>query len=85
MPVPEYLALFEEVEPGEFLVTFPDVPEALTQGDGIVDARAQAGDALAVALDGYAERGRPIPQPVTADVDVAPGVQKFGIRPRRLV
>jgi antitoxin HicB len=43
-------------------VTFPDVPEAITQGDDLADAMASASDALGVALRGYLAHGRP-PKP----------------------
>jgi antitoxin HicB len=46
-----------------FLVTFPDIPEAITQGDDIEDAMLHAADVLESALDFYLESGRPIPAP----------------------
>jgi antitoxin HicB len=42
-------------------VTFPDVPEAITQGDSEVDALVQAREALAMALLTYPMRGRAVP------------------------
>ncbi len=49
---------------GKFiLVTFPDVPEAITQGVDIDDALLRAADALESALDFYFEDRRPIPAP----------------------
>jgi len=53
------------IEPDEefFLVTFPDIPEAITQGDDIEDALRHGADALETALDYYLESGRPIPAP----------------------
>jgi antitoxin HicB len=46
-----------------FMVTFPDIPEALTQGNSIQDARLHALDALETALDFYFEEPRPVPAP----------------------
>jgi antitoxin HicB len=46
-----------------FLVTFPDIPEAITQGNGIEDAMRHGADVLESALDYYLESGRPIPAP----------------------
>lgn len=43
------------------LVTFPDVPEAITYGDDREDAIRSAQEALAVALFGYLKERRPIP------------------------
>jgi antitoxin HicB len=48
---------------GGFVVTFPDVPEAITQGTDVSDALAQAADALEEALAGRIRRGDPIPEP----------------------
>jgi len=46
-----------------FLVTFPDFPEAITQGDSVEDALIHAADVLESALDYYIEDGLPIPAP----------------------
>jgi antitoxin HicB len=54
---------------GGFVVTFPDVPEAITQGDEVPDALAQAADALEEAMAGRIRRGDPIPEPSPADPD----------------
>ncbi|MBT9472099.1 MAG: type II toxin-antitoxin system HicB family antitoxin [Pseudomonadota bacterium] len=58
-----YPARIEEVEPGEFLVTFTDVPEALTSGATYAEAIGEAADALAVAMEGYILEGREAPRP----------------------
>ena len=46
---------------GVVIVTFPDVPEAITEGEGEADALRQAHDALATALLTYPMRGLPLP------------------------
>jgi antitoxin HicB len=54
-----------EFEPGDergIVVSFPDVPEAITQGDDEADARAQAEEALGLALLSYPDRGLPLPK-----------------------
>ena len=48
------------------LVSFPDVPEALTEGDTEQDALEEACDCLVAALAGYIHAGRPIPNPSAA-------------------
>lgn len=58
-----YHALFERAGEGGIIVTFPDVPEAITQGDDDADARAMAEEALALALLSYPKRGLPLPAP----------------------
>lgn len=60
-----YVAVIQQDGPTDFLVTFPDVPEAITQGDSLEEARFNAHDALAAALGGYLKRERPFPVAVT--------------------
>lgn len=48
---------------GGFTVTFPDVPEAITQGDTEKEAAAMAEDALVTALSFYTDRAEPLPRP----------------------
>ncbi|HUC70864.1 MAG TPA: type II toxin-antitoxin system HicB family antitoxin [Stellaceae bacterium] len=51
---------------GGFTVTFPDVPEAITQGDNDEEAGAMAQDALVTALSFYTDRAEPLPHPSPA-------------------
>jgi antitoxin HicB len=46
-----------------WLVTFPDIPEALTAGTTHEDAVTMAKDALVTALDFYFDEKREIPEP----------------------
>jgi predicted RNase H-like HicB family nuclease len=47
-----------------FLVTFPDIPEVITQGKTIEEAKASASlCALETALDFYIENSRTVPTP----------------------
>jgi antitoxin HicB len=48
---------------GGYVVTFPDIPEAITQGEDVEDALHHAADALETALDFYFEDRRPVPAP----------------------
>lgn len=74
-----YRALFEPGDDSGIIVTFPDVPEAITEGQDEPDARAMAADALGLALLTYIELGRPLPArsrrkagvPITVDAGVA--------------
>jgi len=59
----QYPANFEPAEEGGFVITFPDIPEAITQGEDEEDALHRASDALESALDFYFEAPRPIPAP----------------------
>ncbi len=58
----------DEVD-GGFVVTFQDIPEAITQGEDVADALAQAADALEEAIAGRIRRGVEIPPPLTTGKD----------------
>ncbi len=58
-----YPALFEAVEEGGFVLSFRDIPEAITQGETEEHAKAQAEDALLTAMEFYFEDKRPVPHP----------------------
>ncbi|CAD6513506.1 Antitoxin HicB [Paraburkholderia kirstenboschensis] len=58
-----YPARLEPAEEGGFVVTFRDIPEAITQGDTLDEARSMAADALLSAMDFYFEDKRPVPAP----------------------
>lgn len=51
---------------GGYTVTFPDVPEAITEGDTVSEARANAEDALVTALSFYTDDVRQLPTPSPA-------------------
>lgn len=58
-----YPAKFEAAEEGGFVVTFPDFPEAITQGEDVEDALHHAADVLESCIDWYMEEGKAIPAP----------------------
>jgi antitoxin HicB len=59
-----YRAVFEPGNRrGNVVVSFPDVPEVITQGRGEADARAMAEEALGLVLLSYLQRGKPLPKP----------------------
>jgi antitoxin HicB len=51
---------------GSFVVTFGDIPEAITQGETIAEALTEAADALEEAIAGRIRRGDTIPEPSAA-------------------
>lgn len=75
-----YRALFEPGDRrGNVVVSFPDVPEAITQGRGQADARGMAEEALGLVLLDYLERGKQLPKPRAksrdlVEIAVAPDV-----------
>jgi len=56
-----YRYKFERQENGWWLVRFPKIPEALTEGETEEEARANAVDCVSAALEGYVKAGRPLP------------------------
>lgn len=59
----QFPARFEPAEEGGFVVTFRDIPEAITQGDTDSEAMEMAEDVLVSAMDFYFDDHRPIPSP----------------------
>jgi antitoxin HicB len=62
----DYPVHLEPAEEGGFVVTFPDVPEAITQGEDEDEALMRAVDALETALSFYIDDRRPLPIPSEA-------------------
>jgi antitoxin HicB len=60
-----YKAVFEPGDERGVVVTFPDVPEAITQGDDEQDALTMAEEALGLALLSYVAQSRALPKPAT--------------------
>lgn len=54
---------------GGYVVSFPDIPEALTQGDTREEALKNALDALVTAFEFYFEDGERIPEPSEVNGD----------------
>ncbi len=58
-----YPVRLERDDRGAVLVSFPDIPEALTEGATEGEALAEAQDCLIAALGGYMDDRRDIPRP----------------------
>lgn len=57
-----YRYALEQQENGWWLVRFPGIPEALTEGETEDEARANALDCVLAALEGYMKAGKPLPR-----------------------
>lgn len=57
-----YPAKFAKDADGGYSVTFRDIPEAVSQGDTLAEAKAAAADALVTAMDFYFEDNRQVPK-----------------------
>ncbi len=67
-----YPALFHKAEEGGFWISFPDIPECLTQGDDMTQAYEMAVDALGLVLADYEREKKPFPtvsEPTTICVE----------------
>lgn len=58
-----YPAMFHEAEEGGFWISFPDMPECLTEGDDMQQAYERAVEALGLALVSREEDGEELPIP----------------------
>lgn len=63
----EFPAKLEPANEGGFVVTFRDIPEAITQGDTEQEALEMAADALLTTMDFYFEDKRKVPMPSKAE------------------
>jgi antitoxin HicB len=63
----DYPVVLEAQAEGGFVATFPDVPEAITQGEDADETLLYAVDALETALSFYVEARRPLPVPSAAE------------------
>lgn len=74
----DYPVRLASAEEGGYVVTFPDVPEAITQGEDRDEALRRAVDALETALEFYTDDGRDLPRaskPRRGQRTVRPGAQ----------
>ena len=58
-----YPAIFHKAEEGGFWITFPDIPECMTQGDDMQQAYEMAVDALGLAITDKKKSHESIPVP----------------------
>lgn len=56
-----YPAIFHKAEEGGFWISFPDLPECLTEGDSIEEAYEMAADALGLCLTDRMEQKEALP------------------------
>jgi antitoxin HicB len=67
-----YPFVLERQENGWWLVRFPEIPEALTEGETEEEARANAIDCVTAAIEGYMKAGKAVPRPST----LSPGLNR---------
>lgn len=59
-----YTVIFEPLVNGGYAVTVPALPEVITCGRTLREAREMAEDAIRCALEGLANEGKPLPRDV---------------------
>ena len=84
METPKYPVRIERDAAGRYLATCRDVPEALTDGETVQEARVEMADALMVALEGYRQAGQATPaasrpEPGEIMITVKEGVPLLGV------
>lgn len=62
-----YPALFHKAEEGGFWISFPDIPECLTEGDNMEEAYNMAIDALGLCLSDMEKNNITFPAPSSVD------------------
>jgi len=63
-----YPAIVKKQRPSGYFVQFPDIEEAITQGETVEEALFNASEVLTLALDHRLERDREIPLPSSPSV-----------------
>jgi antitoxin HicB len=72
-----FSALFEPGEENGITVSFPDLPEAITQGVDDADARRMAEEVLGLALLERLAQNKPLPEPTAEGRELVP----IGVHP----
>lgn len=82
-----YPAYFHKAEEGGFWISFPDIPECLTQGDSMEEAYEMAVEALGLALeDRISENNVPAPSEIdvlSPEADAYVAVIEFDLQDYR--
>ena len=86
--MPSYIAIIHKASDSDFGVSFPDFPGCVSAGRDLDDARAMAGEALALHIAGMEADGDTLPEPssletVMADADNRDGVAILVAAPDR--
>lgn len=76
-----YFAAFQPVSEG-YAVSFPDVPEAISEGKNLIEAMEMASEALKLTLEEYARSRKELPQPSSLEdcrYQTEKQLEEFGI------
>jgi antitoxin HicB len=70
-----YTVIFEPLESGGYSVTVPALPEIVTSGRTLREAREMAQDAIRCVLEGLAKERKPFPR----DIATRPRTEKLSV------
>jgi len=65
---------------GGFLITFPDLPGCMADGETIEEAVTNGRDAFAAWISAVADMGKPVPKPTAKPVELSEASGKFVAR-----
>jgi antitoxin HicB len=68
-----YTVVYEQLSTGGYNVIVPAIPEIITYGETIEEAREMAADAIRCFLESAIETGEPIPE------EIAPAVEQLAV------
>jgi predicted RNase H-like HicB family nuclease len=74
-----YIGLIHKDANSDFGVSFPDFPGVITAGTTLDDARAMAGEALTLHIEGLAEDGEAIPEPSALEAIMSDPENRTGV------
>ncbi|BDA86653.1 HicB family protein [Aureimonas sp. SA4125] len=74
-----YIAIIHKDSDSDFGVSFPDFPGCISGGRDLDEARAMAGEALALHLVGMDADGDTIPEPSSLDAVMANAANRDGV------
>lgn len=74
-----YIALIHKDAESDYGVSFPDLPGLITAGSDLDEARAMAGEALALHLMGMVEDGEAVPEPSSLEEVMADAENRDGV------
>ncbi len=66
-----YPAIFLNESDGRYSVTFPDLPEAITEGDDFKKAMEMSEECLGLCLEGRKEDHEEIPEPCFEEIKIS--------------
>jgi predicted RNase H-like HicB family nuclease len=75
----QYIALIHKDADSDYGVSFPDLPGCVTAGATLDEARAFAGEALALHLEGLVADEQPVPEPSTLEAVMDDPVNRDGV------